>query len=261
MINLDLEKIFSIRAETLNKQIELIADQPGELRGRAREVLMSDFLEPLLPDKMGIEGGVVFSTTGASSGEMDIIVYDKESYALFKPFAYYMPKRAKPFPAEVVYATIEVENRLTQTRLEEIARKIQKTKSFPKTAFHPQQAVIRSFNLYGKQFEFFPTIGGIFTYESEEPQLLIEKLASLNTEIDADQQIDFICILNRGVIAYNNQKDCVFLPKATATRDLELRFSSGTPANNLKWFYLALMHLLSQAWVLPINVLKYFQGR
>ena len=259
---MDANKIFEIKALLLNKQIELVKDQPTELRGRFRESLIQDFLEPLLPGKLGIDGGAIISSTDESSGEIDIIIYDKEQYEVFKPFAHFMPKKAKPIPVEVVYAIIEVEDKLNETALEKMSEKIKKVKKLNKNAYFSlptEPALTSSFRLYGRELTNFPTLGIVFAYDSVNLEVLRNKLTEINSNIETEQQIDIICVLNKGLILYYNSKTdrlhFPFEPECT----LEYRIDQ--PSENLKLFYLLFMRIMSQVWVRPLNVLEYFKNK
>ncbi len=123
-VDVDVNKLFKVRADLLTAELDLIKEQPEELRGRAREVLVQDFLKPFLPDNLEITNGVVISADGQKSGELDIVIYDRSAYSLFKPFSNYLPQKARPIPAEVVYVVIEVERRLSEKRVQAIAEKL-----------------------------------------------------------------------------------------------------------------------------------------
>ena len=127
--------VFGLMALKMIKELELIKVQANELRGRAREVLLNSFLEPLLPDYVGLGSGVITSVEGKNTGQIDIVAYDKSGYSIFKPFTYYMPREARPFPTEVVYIVIEVENKLTPTRFKKCISRIEEAKKLQKKAY------------------------------------------------------------------------------------------------------------------------------
>ena len=163
---METHRFFELIASQMVGELELIKLQPKELRGRAREVLIRSFLKPYLPDSLDIGQGVITSVEGGQSGELDIIIYDRSGYNLFKPFTYYMPEGSKPFPSEVVYAVIEVEDRLTSGRLSQCIERIELTKRLPKSAYYEHVSPIQNyFNLYGKKWEYFPTLGIVFAFD------------------------------------------------------------------------------------------------
>lgn len=82
-------------------------------RGSYRETIIRDFLRPFLPDCYGLSTGEVFSTDGAQSAQVDVVVYDAVfSAVLFKSG----PQQL--FPAESVFGAIEVKSDLTSEELE-----------------------------------------------------------------------------------------------------------------------------------------------
>lgn len=259
---MDANKIFEIKAFLLNKQVELIREQPTELRGRFREVLIQDFLGPFLPEKLGIDGGAIISSTGESSGEIDIIIYDKEGYGVFRPFADFMPKKAKPIPTEVVYLVIEVEDKLNETALIRMSEKMKRVKGLEKRAYFnlPTEPILTSsFRFYGKEFANFPTLCIVFAYDSGELEPLKKKLIEINSNLEIEHQIDLVCVLNKGLIVYYNSKtDGLHFPFEP---ECVLSWRVGQPSENLRLFYLLLMRIMSQVWIRPINVLEYFKNK
>ncbi|MFQ5621054.1 MAG: DUF6602 domain-containing protein [Candidatus Nanoarchaeia archaeon] len=252
-----LTKIFGIRANLLIEQLALIKEQPEAIRGRAREMLINDFLKPFLPDNLGIDGGVVISSLEDKSDEIDIVIYEKKAFSIFKPFTHFMPAKAKPFPAEVVYCVVEVEYKLTLKRFEELIKKIQKIKQMPKTAYFAEVGAIKhGFNMYGKKFDYMPIMGVIFAYNSP-PLNQLQKILKKYSAVDLEHQVDLVCVLNRGVVGYvNTNTSLIHLPPEP---DCKLTCLEKDPANCLQLLYLLLMRILAQAWSRPIRILDYFK--
>ena len=258
-MKIDINKIFELKAFILNKQIELVKDQPEELRGKARESLIQDFLKPFLPQNLGIDGGVIFSSDGETSGEIDIIIYDKNAYELFKPFSNFMPQKSKPFPIECVYCIIEVESDLTEKTLEKIVQKVQKVKKLQKKEFYPQSGLIHKIKLYEEEFEYFPVLGYLFSLHSSNLEDIHKKLISINKDLNISikEQIDSITVLNKGLIVpYNNSLNKL---ESIQNKDTQMKIVSESPEQHLRYFYLGLMNILSHCWTGPINILNYFQ--
>ena len=239
-------------------ELELTKLQPKELRGRAREVLVNRFLKPFLPESLDLGKGVVTSVGGAKSGEADVIIYDKSAYNFFKPFTFYMPEESKLFPSEVVYVVIEVERNLTPARLEACIERIRHVKNLPKTAYYEQLGPIRHVvTLYGKEWDYYPILGAIFSFDSgglgELRSLLEERNKQYNLSIE--HQVDLICVLKKGMILHSEtNKKLIHFPPIP---ECELKYREDKPADNLRLFYLLLMRILTQAWTKPIKVLDY----
>ena len=88
-------------------------------RGHFRERIIEEFLRPLLPNCYGLGTGEIFSRTGNSSNQVDIVIYDDVFSTVF-----FRQKDIKLFPAESVYGTIEVKSRLTSHELESSVKNI-----------------------------------------------------------------------------------------------------------------------------------------
>lgn len=235
-------------------ELESIKIGPNALKGRSREIVLRRFLKPFIPNSMGICNGIVTSTNG-ESGEVDLIIYDKKGFSLFKPLLDYYPKNLRPIPVETVYAVIEVENKLDEDSTKKCVDKIKKIKELPKSAYYEQGGQIKNYvNLYGKTLEYFPTLGIVFTFDGNQDKI-IEILRHDNLQLE--YKIDLVCILKKGLITYYNRKDnlLVFPPEP----DNELVFKPGTPEENLKLSYLMLTRIFSQAWTKPIRVVDYFR--
>ncbi len=82
-------------------------------KGEFRERVIQEFLRPFLPICYGLGSGAVFSETGASSKQIDVVIYDAAfSTVLFRD------SQNSLFPCESVYGNIEVKSSLTVGELE-----------------------------------------------------------------------------------------------------------------------------------------------
>lgn len=80
-------------------------------RGGIRERRVSDFLARYLPKRYGIGTGHIIDNAGKLSGQTDIVIYDQQNGVVLPIDDYY-----SLFPAECVYATVEVKSRLTASQ-------------------------------------------------------------------------------------------------------------------------------------------------
>jgi hypothetical protein len=251
---MELSETFKLISEQMMKELELIKLGPSELKGRSREIVLRRFLKPFVPTNLDICNGVVISTQG-KSGEIDLIIYDKKGFSLFKPFFEYYPKDMKPIPVETAYVVIEVENKLDKEKTLKGLEKIKKVKELLKAAYYEQSgAIIHTVKLYGKEWEYFPTLGIIFAFDGNINEI-IEALAQANYPLE--NKVDLVCILQKGLITYYDPqtKSLNFPPEPSS----KLGFREGPPAENLKILYLMLTIIFSQAWTRPIRVLDYFK--
>jgi hypothetical protein len=94
--------------------------------------------------------GVITSSNGIRSGEVDVIIYDKEIMTLFKPLAFWLGEHI--YPCEAVYMVVEVEKYLSCEKLRKKMEKLVNIKKLPRDAYYRQEgAVLTTFNLYGKE--------------------------------------------------------------------------------------------------------------
>jgi hypothetical protein len=83
------------------------------LKGRAKEIFVTDLLEPYLNPSYGICTGVIIDPRGEQSRQIDIIIYDKR---IIPPAL--LTIREGVIPCHSVLATIEVKTRLGKKDLE-----------------------------------------------------------------------------------------------------------------------------------------------
>lgn len=93
-------------------------DHPG-IRGRIREIVVERLIKPLLPHAYAAGTGTIVDGAGGTSGETDIIVYDRD---LLPPILY--SDRDGVFPVESALFAIEVKSRLTAHELRDSLRKV-----------------------------------------------------------------------------------------------------------------------------------------
>jgi len=249
-----LSETFKLISEQMIRELEFIKLGPDELKGRSREVVLHKFLKPFIPINLNVCNGVVISTNG-QSGEIDLIIYDKKGFSLFKPFFNHYPASLKPVPVETVYAVFEVENKLDKEKALKCFEKIRKAKELPKVAYYEQSgAIINTVKLYGKEWAFFPTLGVIFAFDGNLHEIG-ETLSQINSPLE--HKVDLICILQKGIITYYDAQNSwlEFPPNP----DSKLVYREGLPEENLKILYLMLTRIFSQAWTRPIRVLDYFK--
>lgn len=77
-------------------------------KGGIRERRVVDFLSKYLPKKYGIGTGHIIDSNGNFSSQIDIVIYDAVNGTALPIDSYY-----SVFPAECVYATVEVKSKLS----------------------------------------------------------------------------------------------------------------------------------------------------
>jgi hypothetical protein len=82
-------------------------------KGTANENALRNLLVKFLPKRYSIGSGIVIDKDGNYSRQVDIIIYDSD----FHPELFSQGAAASLFPADVVYATIEIKTTLTKDEM------------------------------------------------------------------------------------------------------------------------------------------------
>lgn len=217
---------------------------------REREVI-KEYLEKYLPGNIGIANGECISTDGTVSPECDIILYEKNTtpYLIHKD-------GYQVFPIECVYGVIEIKSKLDKAQLKDSIEKITKIKSMPKTAYEAQKGpVIQSTTLYGKQWDYFPTIGMIFSFDSVEMETLKKHFLSMQKNIAHEKQVDSLWVLNKGMIIHRNNNGTIEVAPNQETSPKIIKSE-----NPLLLLTIHLQTLMSSGWLPRFKIVKYLEG-
>lgn len=135
----------------------------GGDKGLRREDALRGFLREVLPPKYGVGRGEVVSALGDISKQMDIVIYD----ALHAPMIF-TSATSRIFPAESVYATIEVKSRLTVATLDSCIENILSVKRLPRNACtdHVDGHAVDSLPGAEPEIESPPPFCGVFAFEA-----------------------------------------------------------------------------------------------
>ncbi len=123
-----IKKHASTIMKILNMKAEAIRDiEHRGIKGKLRELFVSEVLDSFLTSQFGIGTGTIINTDGVQSNEMDIIIYDKR---ILPPFI--QEQDLAVYPIESVIATIEVKSKLDRCALldTEKSAEILRTKVF-----------------------------------------------------------------------------------------------------------------------------------
>lgn len=254
------KKNFNSIATQMIREYESSKARPPNLRGSMREIIIRSFLLPYVPSSLGIgQNAIITTSTGEQSSELDMIIYDRENYSPFKPLLSSKSLEERIFPSEVVYSVIQVEANLNQKDIHKCAEIIAKVKKLPKKAFYEETGPLEvRYNIYGEKLERFPIIGFVFAFDSKDVSNLGRYLNQINSEekIPLKEQIDFVCVLKKGVICYATPNDkIVFPPNPKAS----LKGFKNDPGTNLLAFYGSLIKVVSQASSKGINFFEYIK--
>jgi hypothetical protein len=251
-----LEAIFKARSQELMELYNATKELPEtNVIGILREELVKRFLSEFMPERLGIGSrGIISSADGSSSGEMDIVIYDKESLTLFKPLALWLGENL--YPSEGVYLVIEVEKFLSSEKLRKKLDKLTKVKKLPREACYLDSgAVYTAYELYGKEWRIPPLLTMIFAYDGNDLKIIAEELERYIEENNLNpwEYVDLITILNKGTVAWSEDDDKIAL---TPTKDSKPLPISGEPYQNLAFAYMKITQLIGQLKLPPINTLN-----
>lgn len=247
-----LEKIFESIGKKLVIDFDNISSEINHRfsKGHVRELeLASQFVRKYIPAKIGVGNGEIVATSDEVSNECDLILYEKNSC----PFLLYK-EGYQIFPIELVHGIIEVKSNLDSRELEDAFNKIQKIKKFPKSAFRPQEGpIIKANNLYDKEWDFFPTLGFVFAYNSIDLLTLKDKLKELHKDVPLEHRIDSVWVLKKGILMNwsDEEKTLDSIPSKKS------RIRAIQSDNILMTFTIQLQRLLLSSWVRQFRISDY----
>lgn len=254
MTQTSLSKIFDGLSAKLQSEFDFLSSQFSHRpsRGFAREYVLKELLRQYLPQKLAIGSGIVISTDGSVSKQLDIVIYDATNTPIM-----YGAGDLQIFPVECVYAVIEVKSFLNSGELSKSIENVRSVKSMRKIAYVPQQGpIISTTNLYGEELDYFPVLGFVFAYDSiKSIKILKDKLVEKDDLRDLKNNLDSICILNKAVITNYDISDS----KTSSTKEPNTARVFIKTQKSLLYFYLQLTHALPQASMRPVQMTKYAQ--
>lgn len=105
-------KWLQIQAQTFNRLIQ----HNGEM-GRANELTVTDFLEKLLPENLGVSSGLLMGMDGVQSRQCDLVVHERHRHPrLFAQTSQFV------YPVDTVVMTVEVKTTIDADEVASIGR-------------------------------------------------------------------------------------------------------------------------------------------
>lgn len=226
--------------------------QHSGLKGDNRENIVKDFLEKYLHKRFGVVKGEIMATNGKTSKQQDVIIYDFGRCPLL-----YNEKEIQVLPVEGVYVVIEVKSTLDEKELIKSIKNISSVKKLPKKAFIDEKSVIESFICeLGEKKNYFNTMGILFAFSSKLTLKTLKKKLKEHykkLKVPPKQQIDFIFILDRGLLIHFDKKN----KEISTTVELKTDLSIVDTKEGLLLFYLLLMERLGAISTPPISINDY----
>ena len=237
---LKLGEIFEEISKTMKSDFDrsrfAIQIHPG-LKGIAAENIVKQFLEHYIPKSLGITEGILVDSTGNRSKQLDIIIYDaNKTPVLFKS------EGIRVIPVECAYSIIEVKSKLTVSEIPKIFDNMDSVRCLQKNAYYEEPNFI-PFKLYGKNtWDNWPINYFVFAFNSIDLDMLVSKIRQKQVDDSRKphEQIDMICVHEKGVIHYEDNDDYSITPKTTS----QLRATK--TSKSLLLFYSLISRLLNQ---------------
>lgn len=221
-------------------------------RGTNREDLVKNFLESVLPSKYGFGKGEVVTSNNEHSGEMDIIIYDKEKC----PELIYEEGHAL-FPIEVVYGVIQVKTSLTSSELKSAYENIESLKKIiPRHGFtHDNRMGLRS-GLSSPQI-----IGIVVAFEAtRELETIAQQMKSLDNQLsEIKYRPDFIVTLDYGIVGPNSRLRSEFNHFDLPPSEDDLYRVRKVKRHTLLRFYMQLLDELNYLKLAPFEIDRYLR--
>jgi hypothetical protein len=166
-------------------------------KGRAREQsIVAEYLSIYLPKNIGISNGEIVTANGQVSPECDCVIYD----SMTCPFLI-EKQNYRVFPVEAVFGVVEIKSKLDDKELKKSFQNLAKIKGFQKTAYGINASDFgKTIQLYDQQWDYFPTFGAIFAYDSKDLAALASSMNALGAEKAPYERTNLVCVLKKGCI-------------------------------------------------------------
>jgi len=161
---------------------------PGA-RGEASEEDWLNVLRDHLPQRYQADRAFVIDSTGATSEQIDIVIYDRQ----YSPFLYNQANQ-RYVPAESVYGVLEVKQDLTRDHVLYAGEKAASVRRLSRTSAQIPHA--------GGSYEPRPLpriVAGLLTYQSSWTPPFGDAFRDVLSELGTEAQLDVGCALVHGV--------------------------------------------------------------
>ncbi|ECS9208222.1 hypothetical protein D1140_21350 [Salmonella enterica subsp. enterica serovar Amager] len=251
-MNVDIRKIFeSISLELTAKFQRTVQVQHSGGKGANREDAFSEFLRDYLPNKYGVGRGEVISPDNDISGELDIVIFDKNHCPLFlKSDSHSL------YPRESVFGAVSMKSHLDSEELKDAYKNIASLKKI----------------MAGKKFNkpsnsgFVTTlcpvvpVTAVFAYAANRSlEAIAKQVIELDKELDDIRlRPDFVVVLGLGIVGPNGKiRDSFNEYKLPQELD-KLSLLRTTGRHTLLRFYMQLLDELNSITQPELNLNLYF---
>ena len=219
-------------------------------KGASREEIVREFMVKYLPRRVEATGrGEIITADERVSPECDILIVDSST----PPFMDRQDYRI--VPVECVHGIVEVKSHLDGRELRDACEKIKAVKSLPKTAYGPPATIRNHAQMYGRLYDYLPTAGLIFAFESIDLQELARQCSNWSTDEDLSLVPDGIWVLGKGHLLWSKSKGDL-QPRPDPESELAV-MQADPDQGNLLQLAVHLNVLFSYAWMRPLALQEY----
>lgn len=219
-------------------------------KGASREEIVREFMVKYLPRRVEATGrGEIITADEQVSPECDILIVDKST----PPFMDRQDYRI--VPVECVHGIVEVKSRLDGRELLDACEKIGAVKSLPKTAYGPPTMLRNYAHLHGRVYDYLPTAGLIFAFESIDLQELARQCSEWCVDKDVSLVPDGVWVLGKGHLLWSKSKG-ELQPRPEPESELAV-MRADPDHDNLLQLAVHLGVLFSNAWMRPLALQEY----
>lgn len=185
---MDLKAIFGSASVSFEAELALLraALKHSGQKGSVAEGAVKQWLEDVLPTRLGVSEGIIVTSEGYISPQIDVIIYDKSECPVI-----FSRSSTKVIPIEFVYAVFEIKTDLTAGGYDDWAAKTTELKSQRKYFSH----ATHTYHAYGMEWSSPPILSGMFALTSGSGHAIWEKYLSSYQNIPVNLCVD-ICYIN-----------------------------------------------------------------
>lgn len=179
-------------------------------KGSERELDVAAFIEDLLPMNYTAKKGEIVDLLGQKSPQMDVVIFDA-----LKNFSFYSGESVV-LPAEACLASVEIKSKINSAEIktsQEASRKLKSLKPWKRQLGSSSQQLQQSSGARSARY-----LHSLFAYDTDiaDTNWAKSELTRIENHANgpADQSIDFLYVLNRGLIDTRSRS---FIPEDEKT--------------------------------------------
>lgn len=234
-------------------------DHMGD-RGEFRERVIETFLRPYLPKCYGLGSGAAYSSDGAGSKQLDVVIYDDVfSNVLFRD------AKDSLFPCESVYGAIEVKSSLDTKEFDIAIDNIRSLKCLSRAPSHMLDILPHRRINAGPGLKFDsqlrnPYLGIVFAYDGLTIESTVGAINASLGGMAADRSLlpDFIFNYRRGFTVLRAARNGKSLQVAPFGRPFERYLAFKTGTDTLPLFFLTVNVCLNEVHLRSADIHAYW---